>query len=338
MKKEIHESIARWDEEIESAFGRDLPAVVHEFFSSTNIRESVEIHDPDLLEEVYGMSESAGIDYSILLAFQMSEELFTLLEGENPVKCTSVGRSRTDSTSTLLAQNMDPPQFLHGHPIVLHQKPSNGDPESFLLTVPGLLGLAGMNDRGVAVTCMGMSMLNHAEEGLPVVSVVRRILSASALEEALEFMRGASFAIPQCYGLGGIEGVYCFECSANQVAEFYPFQERDVLLHTNHSLQNRDFNSTYIELLKEYDRTVDDPYFCPRYFLAYDLIKEYQMQLGPEQAAAILRTQEPELHPILNSNTLGTLIMELDEDPELILALGHDSSSVFHKLSFSMGP
>lgn len=338
MKKEIHESIARWDREVQSTFGCELLPVVNAFFSSCKIRESVELHDPHLLEEVYGMSEASGIDYSILLAFQMSEELFTLLAGEHPVKCTSVGRSPTDSTSSILAQNMDPPQFLHGHPIVLHQIPSNGDPECFVFTVPGLLGLAGMNDRGLAVTCMGMSMLNHASEGLPVVSVVRRILSSTSLDEALEFMHGTSFAIPQCYGLGGIEGVYCFECSANQVAEFYPFEERDVLLHTNHSIHNRDFNARYIELMKAYNRTVDDPYYCPRYFLAYDLIKESGMHLGPQQLASILRCPEPEEHPILNPNTLGTLIMELDEDPELMLALGQTREANFRKLSFTQVP
>lgn len=334
MKKEIHETISSWSGEVESTFGRDLPSVVDEFFASTSIRESVKAQDPDLLEEVFGMSESTKIDFAILLAFQMSEEIFTLLDGENQLRCTSVGRSRTDSTASILAQNMDPPQFMHGHPIVLHQIPSNGDPESFLFTVPGLLGLAGMNEKGLAVTCMGMSMLNHASEGLPVISVVRRLLSSSSLDEALDFMGGASFAIPQCYGVGGIEGVYCFECSANQVEEFYPFEERDVLLHTNHSINNRDFNSQYIELLKQYEKTVEDPYFCPRYFLAYDLIKDEHMQLGPGQIASILRKPEPELEPILNRNTLGTLIMELDEDPRLSIALGQSEEAPFLNLVF----
>lgn len=334
LKKEIHETISSWSREVESTFQRDLSTVIDEFFENSSYRESIKLHDPDLLDEIYGMSESAKIDFPTLLAFQMGEELFTLLEEENPVKCTCVGRAPTASRASILAQNMDPPQFLHGHPVVLHIIPSNGEPESYIFTVPGLLAMAGMNKKGLGVTCMSMSMLNHASEGLPVVSVVRRILASSSLEEVTEFINQASFAIPQCYGIGGPEGVYCFECSANQVAEFYPFEERDVLLHTNHSINNRDFNSGYIELLKQYGKTVDDPYYCPRYFLAYDKIKEVQMDLGTEQVTSILRLQEPELEPILNENTLGTLIMELDEDPILRIALGSQPGAVLRNLSF----
>jgi hypothetical protein len=334
MKKEIRETISRWTGEVENTFGRDPDSVIEEFLASSSYRESIERHDPDLLDEVYGMSESARMDFATLLAFQMSEELFTLLDDESRRKCTSVGRSRTDSTPSILAQNMDPPLFLHGHPLVLHNIPSGGGPESYIFTVPGLLGLAGMNDKGLAVTCMGMTMLNHNTDGLPVISVVRGILSSSTLEEALAFMHEISFAIPQCYGIGGIEGVYCLECSANQVAEFYPFEERDVLLHTNHSINNRDFNDNFVELLKEYDKTIDDPYYCPRYFLAYDRIREYEMKLGFEQIASILRCPEPEIEPILNDHTLGTLIMELDDEPVLRLALGHEPGAVFRNLFF----
>jgi len=334
MKPEIHETISSWKKEVECTFHCDFYTVIGEFFDSSNYRESIEQLDPDLLEEVYGMSESAKIDFSILLAFQMSEELFTALDQDARSNCTSIGRARTDSGPTLLAQNMDPPRFLHGHTIVLHIIPENGDPECFVFSVPGLLGLAGMNEKGVAVTCMGISMLNHATSGLPVVSVIRNILSRSTLEEAEVFMKETSYAIPQCFGVGGPEGVRCFECSANEVAEFYPFEDRNTVLHTNFSVRNRDFNQGYMELLARYDRTIDDPYYCPRYFHAYDKIEALRRSLNIESVEAILRLPEPEIEPILNKNTLGTLVMELDSDPTLYLALGHQEDEIFHRLSF----
>ncbi len=334
LKQEIHETIAKWKQEVESNYQQDLTEVIDEFFSSTNYRESIELVDPDLLDEVFGMSESSKIDFNILLAFQMSEELSIAMDRDAHSNCTTIGKARTDSTITILAQNMDPPQFLHGHSIVLHIIPENGDPESLVFSVPGLFGLAGMNDRGVAITCMGISMLNHSREGLPVVSVIRRILSMPGLKEAESFINQTSYAIPQCFGVGGPEGLRCFECSANQVSEFYPFEDRSVVLHTNFSINNRDFNQRFIELLGHYGKTVDEPYFCPRYFYAYEKIKEYNRSLDRERIEAILRLPEPELESILNKNTLGTLVMELDCDPTLFLALGHREGEGFIPVCF----
>jgi len=164
--------------------------------------------------------------------------------------------------------------------------------------------------------------------------VIRNILSRSTLEEAEVFMKETSYAIPQCFGVGGPEGVRCFECSANEVAEFYPFEDRNTVLHTNFSVRNRDFNQGYMELLARYDRTIDDPYYCPRYFHAYDKIEALRRSLNIESVEAILRLPEPEIEPILNKNTLGTLVMELDSDPTLYLALGHQEDEIFHRLSF----
>jgi hypothetical protein len=334
LKEEIHESISKWKQEVESAFERDFEELIDEFFNTTAYLESIESMDPDLLDEIFGMSETSLIEYKILLAFQMSEELFTVLDQEARSNCTSIGIVNAEPSACILGQNMDPPWFLHGHPIVLHNIPGKGKPETLIFSVPGLLGLAGMNDRGVAVTCMGISMLNHSTRGLPVVSVIRRILSMTDLEGAEAFVRQCTFAIPQCFGVGDPGGLRCFECSANQLAEFYPFEGRDVVLHTNHSIENRDFNQGFTELLSHYGKSVDDPYFCPRYFHAYDKIEAYGRSFGRDSLGAILRLPEPELEPILNENTLGTLVMELDDDPRMFLATGHSTDASFVPVTF----
>ena len=334
LKKEIHESISKWKQELESVFERDFGELIDEFFRTTTFLESIESIDRDLLDEIFGMSETSLIEYKILLAFQMSEELFTVLDQEARSNCTSIGIVGEGSKTSLLGQNMDPPEFLHGHPIVLHIVPENETPECLIFSVPGLLGLAGMNDRGVAVTCMGISMLNHAREGLPVVSVIRKILSSPDLDGAEAFIRQCSFAIPQCFGVGDPGGLRCFECSANQLAESYPFEGKEVLLHTNYSIENRDFNRGFIELLAHYGKSIDDPYFCPRYFHAFDKIEAYGKSLDRESLGAILRLPEPDLEPILNEHTLGTLVMELDDDPRLFLATGHSVDASFISLSF----
>lgn len=334
LKEEIGRSIDRWKTEVETTFQSDLNTLVGEFFDGTDYLESIREYDPGLLEEVYGMSEASGINYSILLAFQMSEEMFAVLGDKIRVNCTSIGQVRTDSSFTLLAQNMDPPPFLHGHPLLMHVIPGGGEPERYLFTVPGLLGLAGLNDRGIGVTCNGISMLNHDTTGLPVVSVVRYILARENISEAVAFIKEVHFAIPQCYSVGGPGAIHCFECSPGQVAGFYPFGDTTIVLHTNHSIRNRDFNQDYLDLLAQYGKTADDPYFCPRYFLAYDEIEASNRELDVARIREILRLEQPEMEPILNRNTLGTLIMKLDTDPTLFLALGQDPGAGLQRIRF----
>lgn len=334
LKDEIHSTIASWKQEVENEFELAFDTVLERFLRQTDFEEDMAHSAPGLLDEVRGISASSGIPFKTMLAFQLSEEMFTLLDREARLHCTSMGIANTDSTPCLLAQNMDPPPFLHGHPMVMHIIPPGNKPEAYIFTVPGLLGMTGLNDRGVGICCMSISMLNHANKGVPVVELVRTSLEQFDLENARSYLENASYAIPQCYTLGSPEGVACFECSTNEIAEFYPFEENNIILHTNFSINNHDFSPTFTDLLRMYGRTIDDPYFCPRYFHAYDKIEEYGRELNVQNIKRTLRLQEPELKSILNENTLGTLVMKLSKNPELHLAIGNSGDAAFHKLTF----
>ena len=328
----IGETLLAWEKEVEQELGMGLDSVLEVFFRETSIVESVKRLHPDLLEEVRGMAAATGLDYERLLGLQMSEEIFTLLGGDAGSNCTAIAyRGRAN---TLLAQNMDPPLFLHGNPLLMHILPAEGGPESFIFTVPGLLGMAGLNEEGLGICCNGISMLNHDSCGLPVVSVVRRFLAMEDLGEGLRFILSAPMAIPQCYTVGGPGTVRCFECSPAVRSEFYPFGNRDICLHTNHSINNRDFSKGYIALLARYGKTTEDPYFCPRYFRAYDEIESHERVLGREALESILRLPRPEKGPILNPNTLATLVMELAPVPVLHLATGHEEEAGFEVFTF----
>ena len=90
----------------------------------------------------------------------------------------------SDSTRpAILAQNMDPPIFLHGFPTLLHIKDSITGIESYVYTFPGFIGLCGMN-ANIAITCNGISMLKSQKSGIPVAFVVRSILECKNEEEA----------------------------------------------------------------------------------------------------------------------------------------------------------
>jgi hypothetical protein len=184
-------------------------------------------------------------------------------------------------------------------------------------------------NQNVAVACNGISMLNYQRSGLPVAFVVRSLLQCKSEDEAFLKVQTIKHATPQCYTIGGNQKAKCFECSANSVAEFYPYENRDITLHTNFAAANTDFSAEYIELLSKYGKTTSDPYFCPRYFLLYDKIKDLDYHLSAENIKTLLSLTEPVEHPVCNQWTYGCLIMEMGEIPTLHLAPGKPCNTEF---------
>jgi len=335
LKKDINDIIERWKKEVEQQYQMPFAKATKLFFSTTDIVESINNCCPELIEEIRGISDGSEIDYNTILSFQLSEEIDVLYDITKANRCTSISINRTDSTPTLLAQNMDPPKFLHGKPVLLHFINSKTNDQSYVFTFPGFIGLTGLNSNGVGITCNGMSMLNRSKDGLPVSFVVRKVLQCENEYDAFNFLHQNPVAIPQCFTVGGKTEARCYECSPNMMVIFKPIPIKNLSLHTNFSALNNDFNSAYIKLLSDYGKTVLDPYFCPRYFHAYDMIVDYNYNLSKANIINILSSTEPEIEPISNENTYGCLVMELSSFPTLYIAPGKPSTTPFIKLSFN---
>lgn len=321
LKAQINKIIQRWKKELESNSQNDFEVVLQTFFEKTTIVDSISKYYPDLMEEVRGIASGSEQDFKVILAFQLSEEIenagrYFLFEN-----CTSTSRTADSTQPAILAQNMDPPLFLHGFPTLLHITDSLSGTESFVYTFPGFIGLCGMN-QNIAITCNGISMLNYQKRGVPVAFIVRSILQCKSEEEAFSHIQNNRHATPQCYTIGGKKAIKCFECSANSVVEFYPYENHDITLHTNFAAANKDFNAEYVELLSKYGKATSDPYFCPRYFLLYDKIKDLDFDLNVENFKTLLSLNEPLAHPVSNQWTYGSLIMEMGEIPTLYIAPG----------------
>ncbi len=334
LREEIDTIINRWKNIVEEEFEQDFDKVIKEFFKRTTYVEIIKKVCPDLLQEVYGISEGCGIKFETILAFQLSEEISALSNEMGDKHCTAIGINKTEMEPTYLAQNMDPEKFLHGFPLILHITDDKTKIESYVYTFPGFIGLDGLNSEGVAITCNSMSMLNYSKHGLPVSFIVRTVLEQPHEECAFDFIKDVPIGISQCFTIGGISQVKCFECSANQKKEYYPFKNKNIVLHTNFAAANRDFSNQFIQVLAEYGKTTDDPYYCPRFYLAYDKIQEVNYKLNYENIKSILSLTEPEVWPISNDDTYGCLIMKLDKNPTLFIAPGRPDKTHFIELTF----
>ncbi|MCB2208441.1 MAG: C45 family peptidase [Bacteroidetes bacterium] len=332
LKNEIGKITGKWINEVEDNGKTNFDNVISEFYSNTTIVDSLKKYTPELLNEVRGISDGCGIDYETILAFQLSEEIDVFLDKQEGNKCTAISVNKSGNGPAIVAQNMDPPMFLQGFPVVLHV--IEGEVESYVYTFPGFIGLDGINSKRIAITCNGISMLNSSNSGLPVSFIVRKILSFKAPSDALSFINRIQHATPQAYILGLADSAICLECSDLGCVKYETFPENGVNLHTNFSIANHDFNKNYIKLLNSFGKTTQDPYFCPRFFLAYDLIVEHDYSLSIGAIKDILSTRVPDIHPINNERTYGTLIMELSETPYLIISPGRPDEVDFVKLNF----
>jgi hypothetical protein len=333
LKNEIGKITGRWINEVEDNGKINFENVILEFYSTTTIVDSLKKYTPELLNEVKGISDGCGINYETILAFQLSEEIELFLNDNKGNKCTAISINNLADGSTIVAQNMDPPLYLHGFPVVLHI--IENEIESYVYTFPGFIGLDGVNSKGIALTCNGISMLNKSNGGLPVSFIVRKILNFESPPDAYYFINYIQHATPQAYILGLADSAICLECSGLGCVKYETFPETGINLHTNFSIANHDFNKNYIKLLHSFGKTTQDPYFCPRFFLAYDLIVESEYALDVEKIKDILSMRAPDIHPINNDETYGTLIMELGNSPFLLLAPGRPDETVFIKFNFS---
>lgn len=333
LKNEIDTILQRWQFEVEKNFDINLDTLIQAFFYSTTMVDTIKKYCPDLLKEIRGIAQGSKQKYETILALQMSEEIEIAGQYLYSGNCTSIACSKTNDLPTIVAQNMDPPLFLHGFPTLLHIKDNPNSSESYIYTFPGFIGLCGMS-QNIAVTCNGISMLNHKKEGLPVAFILRTLLTRKNEKDAFEWIRNIPHASPQSYIVGGIDSAKCFECSANSVNDYIPFENTNITLHTNFAAANRDFNNRYTELLKKFGKTAADPYFCQRYFTAYDLIKETGFNINTEDIKTILSSTDSYYQPISNKHTYGCLIMEMKENPVLNIAPGKPHETEFITLHF----
>ena len=181
LKEEIGIIIDRWKTKTEAWTGFDFEDTKRAFLSKNKYKDAILSWNPDLLNEVEGIAKGSGIDFETIFLFQMGEELHSQSGITNLSRCTSIGVSKSDKNPCLVAQNMDPPYFLHGFPTLLHIKHNDSDLESYIFTSPGLIALNGMNNRAIGIVANGLPNLYANFEGMPVAFVIRTVLAKSTL-------------------------------------------------------------------------------------------------------------------------------------------------------------
>jgi isopenicillin-N N-acyltransferase-like protein len=266
--------------------------------------EPISRFDPDLMEELKGLAEGSRFELAEILALNARSEITLnarMLDSRVLDACTAfaaLGRATVAGT-TVLCQNWDW-RATQREALVLLLIERPGRPSITMLTEAGIIGKIGYNSTGLGV-CLNAIVTDQVDAGkVPLHIVLRGILEARNLGEAIGAVgragiaSAANFLVAQ-HGNGAVD----IEAVPSDFDILLP--ERDVLSHTNHLVSPR--LMTMRDLGKY---TFPDSY--PRLARVRRLLDERYGQIDTEAAKSILRDHANQPNSICRH--------ENDVDPE----------------------
>ena len=352
LRPTIRDFVSNWKSQLKEATGMDPDQYLDRFLKETELLSAVARWTPDLLEEVIGIAEGSGVERNTILALQLvdeewwyrREQQFTL---SNPggERCSALGVFGQKDLAPVVAQNLDLNDFYDGYQVVLHIKDPASPIESLVFTTAGFIAMNGLNNQGIGICCNALLQLNHARDGLPVAFVHRGVLAQSKLDDAVAFIRRVKHASGQNYIIGSPEGVVSYECSANRVSRYEPFEGAKRLYHTNHPLVSDDLvtgTESAQEPSSDENLIVSTPTNSQVRFESLERrLQDNTEPVTVEIVKSILGAHDSNEHPVCRHKipgggamTLGCQIMSLSSPPVLHVAPGPGCSTEFRALTF----
>ena len=294
--------------------------------------------EPELLEEMKGIAEGAGLEFEDIMALNARSEV-VFAENVMSDACTSfsVLPEASKNQHTYIGQNWDWRAGSIDNLIILKIKQEN-KPSIFMVTEAGIIGKIGFNSKGLGVCLNALSVVGKAE-GMPLHVTLRRILNSNTINEALMKINGIKNAGPGNYLMAQNDGC---TLTVEKTPEAWDFilSENGVLMHTNHIVSD-------VLRAKVKDQ---GPTVFPNTILRYDVMKRLLQResgnIDVEYIKSCLRThcQFPdgichhtnETLPLANRlTTVFSIIMDLNTS-EVWLTLGPPCESEYthYKVSF----
>jgi predicted choloylglycine hydrolase len=348
LRTEIGKVVGLWKEDLGKQGKGDPDRLIKRFLAETNFVPAIQKWTPDLLEEVRGIADGAGLPFETMFAFQLVDEMWVYLDQPTSGHCSSMGAAKSGAHPAYVAQNMDLEAFRDGFQVVLHIAASRSLPEQFVFTCAGLIAANGVNNRSITIACNTLLQLSASRDGLPVAFVVRGVLAQTSPEKAVKFMKGVKHASGQNYILGAGDHVFDFEASASKVVEFRPVLDGSIVYHTNHPLANDDLKPWHLamkqvaSLLPEGNPQGDSE---TRLASVEKRIREPASGIDVEVIKETLRSRDSDVHPVCRSRregdpffTFGATIMTLSATPSMEVTMGPPDANKFVPLKFRQVP
>lgn len=338
----IHDVIGRWHDDIALDVGERVDSYFEEFLDTTDFRTAIRRWTPDLLEEVTGVAEGAGLSEPACTAWQLLDEEWWYRERyvarrvDAAEHCSAAGGSASDG-HRIIGQNMDIEAYHDGSQVLLHSRATGAVPESLVVTTAGMIGLTGLNRAGVGVCVNSLPELAPSPTGLPVAFVIRGVLACSTLGAAAEFLHSVAHASGQNYLVGSPSGIVDVECSAGRAQELDTRAGR--VVHTNHHLANDDLATDRPSIATATHRSRRPPSTTrERFELLAERLLDDSEPFSVERLRDALCDRSTPVSVVPSGvgdfMTFASVVMDLSDEPVLHVAPGPPDHTSFETHTF----
>jgi isopenicillin-N N-acyltransferase like protein len=198
---------------------------------------SLEAYDAELIEELHGVADGAGVEFRDLLAINVRTEVMYGIGATIAAECTSFGIDANTSANhhVLVGQNWDWRSVTRDALIVLEVE-QPGKPSFVTIVEAGLFAKMGFNSAGIALaTNLLVTDLDRGEPAVPFHAILRGILDSWSLEEAVDAITRAPRSSSANYLIGDVNGdLRNLEATPGGPEGVYALSaERGMLTHAN---------------------------------------------------------------------------------------------------------
>lgn len=199
--------------------------------------DPIAAYDGEIAREIEGIAAGAAVTVEDVLAINARTEIMFGLSVLPPSECTSfyVGPAATADGHVLIGQNWDW-RTRTSETTILAEIDQGARPSFVMLAEAGLVGKLGFNSAGIGVAANALiSDLDRGRPGVPFHVVLRGILNAETLEEAVGAVIRAKRSASANYLIGSSTGHGVnVETGPGGVEHAYvTHPEGDVLAHSN---------------------------------------------------------------------------------------------------------
>jgi isopenicillin-N N-acyltransferase-like protein len=195
-----------------------------------------EEYGPDLVEEMRGVAEGAGVDFEEVFFLNSAFNLINLGDIKSVLPllgCTAFGvstREREDK-KVYIGENYDIFKFFERFTLLLKIH-DMVHPPALIYTIPGSVGQAGMNGRGIGVN-VNYLCANDAQFGRIPAVIIRKVLQSERIGDAVAAIITGRRASGANYVIGDGEGnIFTIETSCGSY-DILP-SPHGVIGHANH--------------------------------------------------------------------------------------------------------
>jgi isopenicillin-N N-acyltransferase-like protein len=203
--------------------------------------DAIDAYDVQLLPELEGIAEGAGVEAEDILAVNLRTEIMFGLDARPaqaaakspPKECTAIGR-RLDDGRVWIAQTWDWKPAMRDTCVVLVCAPH--DRPGFVTVVEaGLWAKCGANEAGIGLSTNALqSSLDVGAPGVPFHAILRRVLTSATFDEALDAVTCGPRASSANYLVGHRDGrMVDLETAPGGPNDLFA-QQGPAVVHANH--------------------------------------------------------------------------------------------------------